>query len=88
MKSVVNSTAPDSRNTSTRRSSRPRTPLKMVRRVPTTPDWCSINKVATSSTSKPNTFLLRHWTRLAGPNTQQRMSTAWIECSSKAPPPA
>jgi len=27
-------------------------------------------------------------TRIGGPNSQVRMSTLWIECSSSAPPPA
>ena len=42
---------PCSKNTSRRRSSRPRTPLKIVSSVPMTPDSCSIVTEATSSTS-------------------------------------
>jgi len=48
---LVSSTAPRSKNTSSRFSSRPVTPLKIVTRVPTTPPECSTVSAAVSSTS-------------------------------------
>ena len=89
-KSVVNSDPTPARRTPRGAAPRARaSPLKMVTRFPMTPFSCSsvsvgrvLDAVAEhrcGSACRPGA---------AGPNSQLRMSTLWIECSSNAPPPA